>query len=203
MYQKYGVLVLTVQVLLSVLFSVKGVEVNRIASKPAYQIRFAEDFMPVEESSHVRSLFAMESSQRVVDYQVIEQKNSLSAHDKEVLFRIVEAEAGNEDLKGRILVANVILNRVESQNFPNSVEAVVFQREQGRCQFSPISDGRYFRVKVSEKTKEAVERAVTGEDYSRGALFFAARKYAKPERMRWFDTHLTKLFAYGGHEFFC
>ena len=113
-----------------------------------------------------------------------------------------KAEAGGEDINGRILVANVILNRVQSEAFPNTVEGVVFQKHNGRFQFSPIYDGRYNRVKISEETVEAVERALAGEDYSKGALYFVSRKGAAPDKMRWFDNHLTRLFQYGGHEFF-
>ncbi|NLL78986.1 MAG: cell wall hydrolase [Clostridiales bacterium] len=202
MYKRYGIGLLTMQVLLACFFAVKGIEVNRIAATPAFQLRFAEDFAPVEKTSLTGMTLKASSGQRVVDYQVMERTRVLSRKDYEVLLRIVEAEAGCEDIKGRILVANVVLNRVENDAFPDTVEAVVFQRENGRCQFSPISDGRYYSVQISEETKEAVNRALGGEDYSQGALYFAARRYADPERMRWFDTHLTRLFCYGGHEFF-
>ena len=214
MYKRYGIVLLIMQVFFACFFVVKGVEVNRIASTPAFQVRFAEDFslseksaIPVNFSPPVKTSLAgailqAASEQRVVDYEVMEQKSILSGKDYEALLRIVEAEAGCEDVRGRILVANVVLNRVEDEAFPDSVEAVVFQKENGRCQFSPISDGRYYSVKVSKETREAVERAVAGEDYSDGALYFAARSHADPDRMRWFDTHLTRLFSYGGHEFF-
>lgn len=139
----------------------------------------------------------------MIDYQVMErQGESLSEHDFQILCRIVEAEAGGEDMNGRILVANVILNRVKSSTFPNSVEGVVFQKSNGTFQFSPIRDGRYQRVRISDETVEAVERALLGEDYSEGALYFVSRKGAAPEKMQWFDNHLTRLFQYGGHEFF-
>ncbi len=127
---------------------------------------------------------------------------TLSAQDYETLLRIVQAEAGNEDIKGRILVANVVLNRVSDERFPDSVQEVVFQRAGGRAQFSPVANGTYYSVVVSEDTQEAVERALAGEDYSEGALYFAARQYAGSSQMRWFDECLTKLFVYGGHEFF-
>lgn len=202
MYKRCGAGLLALQMLLSCFFAVKGIEINRIAATPAFQIRFAEDFAPVEKTSLTGMILHAASGQRVVDYQVMERSRIISEQDYEALLRIVEAEAGCEDMKGRILVANVVLNRVEDEAFPDTVEEVVFQKANGRCQFSPISDGRYYRVQVSEETKEAVNRAISGEDYSKGALYFAARKHANPERMRWFDTHLTRLFAYGGHEFF-
>ena len=126
----------------------------------------------------------------------------ITEEDKEVLLRIVEAEATAEDVKGRMLVANVILNRVLSSKFPDNITDVVFQNNGRTYQFSPIKDGRYWSVTVSEKTREAVERVLNGEDYSQGALYFAARKLANPNNMSWFDRELTRLFRYGVHEFF-
>lgn len=119
-----------------------------------------------------------------------------------VLERIVEAEAGGEDADGKLLVANVVLNRVCDEAFPNTISEVVFQRDGGVTQFSPVANGRYDAVVVSQDTKDAVARALNGEDLSEGALYFAARKYADEKAMRWFDEKLTLLFQHGGHEFF-
>lgn len=119
-----------------------------------------------------------------------------------VLERIVEAEAEGEDTEGKILVANVVLNRVRDEDFPDTVKEVVFQKVNGVTQFSPVSGGRYERVTISEDSVEAVERALNGEDLSEGALYFAARKAADPKAMKWFDENLTFLFKHGGHEFY-
>lgn len=126
----------------------------------------------------------------------------ITEEDKEVLLRIVEAEATCEDIKGRMLVANVILNRVVSEDFPNSIAEVVFQNNGETYQFAPIKDGRYWTVKVSDETIEAVDRVLAGEDYSKGALYFAARRMANKKAMRWFDSSLQYLFRHGVHEFF-
>ncbi len=126
----------------------------------------------------------------------------ITEEDKEVLLRIVEAEATGEDVMGRMLVANVILNRVVSKGFPNSIAEVVFQNNGVTYQFAPIKDGRYWTVKISDKTREAVERVLAGEDYSQGAMYFAARKLANKKAMSWFDTSLEFLFRHGVHEFF-
>lgn len=144
------------------------------------------------------------SGQRVVDFQVLEQEtaNVLEASELDVLRRIVESEAGSEDEDGRLLVANVILNRVNDDKFPSTVTEVVFQQENGVAQFSPVASGRIYRVEVSEETCEAVDRALNGEDISQGALYFASRKYADSTKMRWFDNNLEFLFEHGGHEFF-
>ena len=121
-----------------------------------------------------------------------------NVRDYDTLCRIVEAEASGEDMVGKIMVANVILNRVAHEKFPDSVYEVVY----AKGQFSPVSNGRINRVTPSGETKDAVERALSGEDYSNGALYFAARSYASASNMRWFDRCLTKVADHGGHEFY-
>lgn len=122
----------------------------------------------------------------------------LSAEDYEVLLRIVEAEATGQDEMGKILVANVVLNRVNNESFPDTVKEVVFQNNGGVAQFTPTIDGRYYSVTVSDSTIESVNRALSGEDYSQGALFFTASR----ESNNWFSRNLTYLFSYGGHSFY-
>jgi N-acetylmuramoyl-L-alanine amidase len=129
-------------------------------------------------------------------------KIELSSTDYNALLRIVEAEATGEDLKGKILVGNVIMNRVSSDKFPDTVEEVILQKVEGHVQFSPTADGRYQNVQITDETVEAVDHVLAGEDYSQGALFFSARDKADPDNMSWFDNNLKWLFIYGGHEFY-
>lgn len=117
--------------------------------------------------------------------------------DYQVLLRIVEAEAGICDEKGKILVADVIINRVLSDEFPNSVTAVVYDPSQ----FQPVSNGTINSVKVTAETIDSVNRALDGEDYSNGALYFMNRK-GSGSAASWFDRHLDYLFSHDGHEFF-
>ena len=122
----------------------------------------------------------------------------LSESDYNTLLRIVQAESGGCDITGKILVANVILNRVDSDEFPDSIHGVVYQK----YQFSPVIDGSINRCKVTDETREAVDRALNGEDPSEGALYFMNRSKSAPKNVRWFDTELSFLFKHGEHEFF-
>ena len=174
----------------------------------AYAKSQAEEAYVAEEVSS-RSvsgkLVGSTSGQRVMNVSVMDKEYVLdiTQEDYENMLRIVEAEAGGEDRTGKLLVANVIINRVKDNGFPDSVTDVIFQQENGVCQFSPIRDGRFYTVSVSDETVEAVEAALCGEDCSKGALYFMARKAADADMAAWFDKNLTRLFAYGGHEFFC
>ena len=126
----------------------------------------------------------------------------VSEEDYDALLRLVEAEASGEDIKGKLLVANVVLNRVKSGVFPDTIKEVIYQRQNGRAQFSPVATGKIDRVAVSEETVEAVERALCGEDESAGALYFVAPAYADAGNHQWFRDNLTLLFSYEGHEFY-
>lgn len=122
--------------------------------------------------------------------------------DYQTLLRVVEAEAGCEDENGKLLVANVVLNRVNSPRFPSSVKEVVYQATGGKIQFSTAYNGRMNSVKISQQTYDAVERALYGEDISKGALFFISTHAASPDKSSWFYSKLNHVFDYGRHSFF-
>ena len=165
-------------------YNVEGIVYAREVSQEAFVTR---------EEVTSRSVFGIltnsTSKQRIVNVSVMERNYiiDITQQDYDNMLRIVEAEAGGEDRTGKLLVANVILNRVENENFPDTVTDVIFQKEKGVCQFSPVSDGRFYTVDVSEETIQAVNAALYGEDCSEGALYFMARKYADKEKAAWFD----------------
>lgn len=117
------------------------------------------------------------------------------------LHRIVWAEARGEDQKGQIAVANVVLNRHKSPQFPNGVYNVIKQHginSKGLFvhQFSPLENGMYAAAKPSALNKQAVANALSGVDYSSGALWFDSAENS------WARQNRTHLFDHGGHSFF-
>ena len=75
-----------------------------------------------------------------------------------------------EDTEGKALVMLVILNRIQSSSFPDSVESVIYQKHQ----FQPISDGRFDRVEPSADCWEALRMVQSGWNGSQGATYFEA-----------------------------
>ncbi|HKM33714.1 MAG TPA: cell wall hydrolase [Lachnospiraceae bacterium] len=205
MYKKYMAALLFINLIAVVaILNITGLKVNHIMSQPAFKLELKDALTPEKETSYGSMVEAVSSGQRVIAYEVAEKvwQYDISQEDYDVLLRIVEAEAGGEDAEGKMLVAGVVLNRVKSEDFPDTVKEVVFQKENGTAQFSPVYSGRYDSVVISEDTINAVDRVLSGEDISNGALYFAARKYADSTKMKWFDDKLTFLFSHGGHEFF-
>ncbi|MCD8364068.1 MAG: cell wall hydrolase [Lachnospiraceae bacterium] len=123
---------------------------------------------------------------------------SLEEQEYQILLRIVEAEAGGEDITGKMLVAGVVMNRVTSEAFPGTVKEVVYEKTNGTAQFSPTVDGRLDTVSVSEGTAEAVARVLGGEDISQGALYFRSVHCDGG----WFDRALNRVCEYGNHIFY-
>lgn len=139
-----------------------------------------------------------DEKQRRTVKTIVRYRVNLDHGARRILERIVEAESGDQTIKGRQMVANVILNRMKSEKFPNSVREIVFA---GR-QFSPVSNGSYYRVKVSSQTKKAVEKVLKEKDNTNGALYFMYRAGSDSSNVSWFDRELTKICEYGCHEFF-
>ena len=182
-----------------------GSTVTRIGSS-CEQVIVGQRVKKVEKTAaDLNVSSSMENKVNELDARSItlaENPTLMSDEDYDTLLRIVEAEAGSEDIKGRVLVANVIMNRVKSENFPDTVTEVVWVNSDGVPQFSPTYDGRINEVTVSDETREAVKQALKGTDYSEGALFFIQKSAAEAHNVKWFEKDLKKLFKYGVHEFY-
>lgn len=122
----------------------------------------------------------------------------ISDEDYYWLIRIVETEAGDQDEIGRILVTNVIFNRVRSGTFPGTVKGVIFQNNGRTYQFEPVKNERIYNTTPSQTTIDCVGRAMAGEDYSSGALYFTMRTSSSS----WFNRELNLLFVHGDHYFY-
>lgn len=191
---------------------VEGIYVTEMPNYPIRKIGSSYEAVIVgqraSQAMDVRAMSIGESVQTsVANLNYVSQISAsvstiMSDNDYQTLLDIVEAEAGGEDMKSRILVANVILNRVKDDHFPDNVSEVVWDRESGAAQFSPTEDGRIGTIEISEMTKEAVRQVLEGLDYSEGALFFIAKDQALESNVDWFEADLKLLFEHGDHAFY-
>jgi len=134
------------------------------------------------------------ASSNVVYYE--ELGIDVADYEIEMLERIVQAEAGGSGYDGMLAVANVVLNRVKYERFPNTVEEVIFAQKQ----FTPISDGRYYTVTVSDTAKQVVADALNGARIlDEDALYFCTP--TAPGK-GWFETSLRKITYIAPHNFY-
>lgn len=105
-----------------------------------------------------------------------------------MLFKVVQAEIGDsDDFIQKVNIASVIFNRLKHERFPDVLaEILVYD------QFSPISDGRYEEVDVTEDTILSCEYAFIIEDTTDGCLFFDSNE----------TLNYKPVFEDGAHNFY-
>ena len=113
------------------------------------------------------------------------------------LSRIISAESRGEVLHGQIAVGNVVLNRVDSPLYPNTIWGVIFDKKYG-VQFSPILDGTIYNT-PSANSILAAKICLDGFSISDETLFFLAPKYAQSS---WIPRTRTYEFTIGNHDFY-
>lgn len=109
---------------------------------------------------------------------------NLTSEECDLLEQIAFAEARGEGTRGMVMVMNVVLNRVEAEEFGDSIEEVIF------------ASGQFYTEgmtpNVSDECHEAMALVLEGADFSQGALFFNKFDYP-PGR--------EPLFQYKNHYF--
>ena len=113
------------------------------------------------------------------------------------LSRIISAEAKGEPLVGQIAVGNVVLNRVRSRSYPNTVYGVVFDRKNG-TQFSPVAIGTIYKAPTASAII-AAKICLEGYSISNDILFFMNPRIATNN---WIAKNRKFEFKIGNHSFY-
>ncbi|MBE6628366.1 MAG: copper amine oxidase [Ruminococcaceae bacterium] len=113
------------------------------------------------------------------------------------LSRIISAESKGEPLKGQIAVGNVVLNRVKSPAYPNTIYGVIFDRKYG-TQFSPVAIGTIYQ-KPTAKAEIAAKICLEGYSLSEDILFFLN---PRASTNFWIVKNRPFAFTIGNHDFY-
>lgn len=137
-----------------------------------------------------------ESSEVKVDYYPeFTYSKDWSAQESYLLARIAMAEAEGCNTQTKTLIIMCVLNRVWSDEFPDTIEEVIFQENQ----FSPIDNGRWDRVEPNEDCYEAVKVVMEAKyDYSGGATYFENCA----DEDNWHSRNLEFLYESEGIKFY-
>ncbi len=111
--------------------------------------------------------------------------NSYSSSDLYLLARVVYSEARGEPYLGQVAVAAVVLNRVKSSEFPNTISGVVYQP----WAFTAVNDGQ-INLTPNETAKKAARDAMNGWDPTYGCLFYYNPRTATSTWIRQKEIHL-------------
>jgi len=113
------------------------------------------------------------------------------------LSRIINAESGGEPLFGKIAVGNVVLNRVNSSDFPDNIHDVIFD-DAGGVQFTPVSNGTINNT-PNEESVLAAKLCLDGASVVGGSLFFLNPTKATSS---WIVKNCAFVATIGNHSFY-
>jgi len=133
-----------------------------------------------------------------IDSSVNSISSSKTAYEKDLFSRLVNAEAGGESFEGKLAVATVLINRVNSGKFPNTIKGVIYDKNWG-VQFTPTADGRINNPASSESIK-AVNMVLDGHrSFQSNILYFLNPTTADSP---WITENKVFFKTIGNHEFY-
>ena len=142
--------------------------------------------IPDLEEVAVQSAEPEKETQEIEQVKEKEQEKSavsISNEELDLLERLVEAEAKGESYEGKVAVATVVLNRVGSSQFPDSITKVINQKNA----FSPVQNGEINKP-ASNEAKQAVEEALTRKDRLHDSIYFYNPEIATDDWIRTRDV---------------
>ncbi|QKS72775.1 cell wall hydrolase [Paenalkalicoccus suaedae] len=177
-----------------------NVHINRV---PLHVIKSGETLTSIAQNTGVTveqlrernglsgwSLFAGEALKIVIPSLMNE---NFVDEDVDLLARLIHLEANGQPMSGKVAVGSVVMNRVASSSFPNSIREVIYQPRQ----FTPVGNGRINSVTASERSIEAARRAIAGENQVANALFFFNPRISSSSYLH----GLTPVTTIGDHRF--
>ncbi|WP_308639303.1 spore cortex-lytic enzyme [Paenibacillus silvisoli] len=127
-----------------------------------------KNWKPTAESSGTGSSGGGSASSKPSTSDVNKSNNlGLSANDLKLMANAVYGESRGEPYIGQVAVAAVILNRVKSPSFPNTVSGVIFQPGA----FTAVADGQIW-LTPNENARKAVQDAINGMDPTGGCIYY-------------------------------
>lgn len=120
----------------------------------------------------------------------------ISEEEKDLMARLVTAEANGEPYPGKVAVAKVVLNRVNAKGFPNTITDVIYERIKDGYAFTPVTKGRINQTATNE-ARMAVEEALSTKGTNSEWLYFYNPKISTD---KWITSRKT-VAVIGNHVF--
>ncbi|ERN52926.1 cell wall hydrolase [Alkalihalophilus marmarensis] len=122
---------------------------------------------------------------------------AITTEERELLSRLVHAEAQGEPYAGKVAVATVVLNRVDHPEFPDTIKEVINEiGPSGHYAFSPVQNGM-INQQADDEAKQAVQEAIAFQSDSQGSIYFYNPEIATNH---WIGTQ-TETVRIGKHVF--
>ena len=153
---------------------IENVKIAAVEAKIAYEAKLEEERRAAEEAERIAREKAEAEAAAAAQ---AEAAAAQQAAEKELLASLIFCEAGNQPYEGQVAVGAVVMNRINSSSYPNTMEEVIYQSGQ----FSPAMSGWLDRVRANqgytEAAMQAAEDALAGSNPIGDCLYFSVGGY--------------------------
>lgn len=150
------------------------------------------EFEAINEEKIASAKSMMDELVKETPVEYYEDPNEITYEEAQMLLKIAMAEAEGEGIEGKAMVMAVVLNRVADPEFPDNIKDVIFQDKQ----FSPISDGRYYKADPDIECNLALAEIEQGKYSDIEALYFENASDS------WASKNCQYLYKVGNHRFY-
>ena len=194
----------------SAVVSYRGI--NTTLGHSATYLKHGNDYLHFNGSSFVEneriyvplraigSVFGYDTTWNGESFSVSLRGGKASSYTEDELYwlsRIISAEAEGESYRGKLAVGTVVLNRVKSREFPNTIYGVIFDRKNG-VQFTPVANGTIYKTPDSESIA-AARACLEGGTLNSDILFFMNASLAESF---WISSQRRYVMTVGNHDFY-
>lgn len=152
---------------------IENVKIAAVEAKIAYEAKLEEERRAAEEAERI----AREKAEAEAAAAAQAEAEAAQQAEKELLASLIFCEAGNQPYEGQVAVGAVVMNRINSSSYPNTMEEVIYQSGQ----FSPAMSGWLDRVRANqsytEAAMQAAEDALAGSNPIGDCLYFSVGGY--------------------------
>ncbi len=144
----------------------------------ALTVEEQEEIRRAEEEAKRKAEEAKKAQQAKKAKRVQGEAVSASVDEVTLLAAIIQCEAGGEKYEGQVAVGAVVMNRVKSSKFPNTIEGVIYQKGQ----FTPVKSGalaKRLSGTIKQSCYDAAREALAGVDNTGGALYFRMKNLGR------------------------
>ena len=152
---------------------IENVKIAAVEAKIAYEAKLEEERRAAEEAERI----AREKAEAEAAAAAQAEAEAAQQAEKELLASLIFCEAGNQPYEGQVAVGAVVINRINSSSYPNTMEEVIYQSGQ----FSPAMSGWLDCVRANqgytEAAMQAAEDALAGSNPIGDCLYFSVGGY--------------------------
>lgn len=160
-------------------------------------VRFFSETVGVDSISWNQETYTVSIEKKGL---VVNKDNITPTYSQEDLYwlsRLVEAEAAGESFEGKIAVANTVINRKNSTDFPSTIKEIIFDTNFG-IQYTPAANGAIYNTPSQESVNAAL-KALQGYNNVGNSIYFVNPTIATTT---WIQDNRTYYTTIENHEFY-